>query len=83
MVYIEALSCGLPVIGTENGGAEEIITKNNGYLIEKDNLTMLTTAMREVYETYDKFDKSEIARDCKEKFGENQIIDQILKIYYS
>ncbi len=83
MVYVEALSCGLPVIGTKNGGAEEIITKNNGYLIKKDNPSMLATAMREAYETYYKFDKSEIARDCKEKFGENQIIDQILKIYYS
>jgi glycosyltransferase involved in cell wall biosynthesis len=38
IVYIEALSFGLPVIGTTTGGAKEIISHGeNGYLIEPND----------------------------------------------
>lgn len=41
-VFIEAMSCGLPVIGTKVGGIPEIISDlNNGYLIPANDASVL------------------------------------------
>ena len=42
VVYIEALASGKPVIGTFNGGAEDIVSKDVGILVEIDNIKDLS-----------------------------------------
>lgn len=45
-VFIEAMSCGLPVIGTKVGGIPEIISDSyNGYLIVPDDSSVLAQRM--------------------------------------
>jgi glycosyltransferase involved in cell wall biosynthesis len=46
VVYIEAMAAGLPVIGTTNGGASEIINDGeNGLLVAPDHPQMLAEAL--------------------------------------
>ena len=41
-VFIEAMSCGIPVIGTKVGGIPEIISDSyNGYLVVPDDASIL------------------------------------------
>lgn len=47
LVYIEALSSGVPVIGCLGGGAEDIIfDSNTGFLVESDDVTFLASTMK-------------------------------------
>ncbi len=81
VVYIEAMACGLPVIGTKNGGADDIITPENGFLVDTDNVQQLREAMLSVYSQYANFDKAKIAAQCRARFGEETVTQQIIGIY--
>lgn len=45
IAYIEALACGLPVIGCDDGGATDIIDKDVGILIKPNNVSSLKNAI--------------------------------------
>ena len=51
VVYIEALSQGLPVIATRCGGPESIVTSDNGLLVPIENIPELTKALLTLYKT--------------------------------
>lgn len=49
IAYLEAISCGVPVIGTKNEGISDIIQNGkNGFLVEKDNYEELCEIMQYV-----------------------------------
>ena len=81
VVYIEAMACGLPVIATKNGGAEDIVSEDTGYLIERNNMEQLAQIMQTAYEEYDAFDRIKIAEICQQRFGEKEVADKLIKLY--
>lgn len=80
-VIIEALSCGIPVIATNNGGTKELIIKSKAGKIFDSNTDSLISAIKSMH--YSKFFKQ-----CKRSarsyaltsFGENNGV-RILKFY--
>ncbi len=82
VVYIEAMACGTPVIGTRNGGADDIINDTCGILVDTDDVLQLASAMKQIYSTYNKYDKKYIANQCVSQYGEESISMQ-LKVVYS
>lgn len=82
VVYIEALACGRPVIGTHNGGADEIITPDNGIIIDTDNLQQLYEAMLELLRNYSKYDLLSISERCLGQYGEDVIAETTQELYF-
>lgn len=81
VVYIEALASGKPIIGTFNGGAEDIINNDNGLLVQVDNIEELENAMKYIKENLSKYDSQEIRKSCENRFSKKVIVKEIIKVY--
>lgn len=81
VVYIEALASGKPVIGTYNGGAQDIINKDNGLLVKVDDVHELGNAMTYIKENISLYNPEKIRSKCIEKYSKKKIIAEILKVY--
>jgi glycosyltransferase involved in cell wall biosynthesis len=80
---LEALCCGLPVIATRVGGVPEIINTQNGILVDPKNEPGLLQALKTMIQTYDSYDRDEIANDARQKFSYNTVGKQLLSLYKS
>ena len=81
VVYIEALASGKPVIGTFNGGAEDIVNQDVGILVEIDNVKKLSNAMEYIRKNNKEYKPEELRKYCTEKFSANVIIKKIINVY--
>ncbi len=74
-VFIEAMSCGIPVIGTKVGGIPEIISDSyNGFLVPPDDSSILAQKIEKLindHATRDRFVKAGI-KTVEEKFTSNK-----------
>lgn len=79
-VYIEAMACGIPVIGTNVGGVPEIITNGyNGFLIAPGDSSNLARKIEEIFNN-EELRKSFIENGLKvvkRKFSSNKQISNM------
>jgi glycosyltransferase involved in cell wall biosynthesis len=82
-VFIEAMACGLPVIGTNVGGIPEIISDSyNGYLVPPDNPSVLAQRIEKLindHSTRDRFIRNGL-RTVTEKFTSQNQIPNFIKM---
>jgi len=80
---LEALSCGLPVIGTNVGGLKEVVVPDNcGYLYDPDDIASMSKSAIEILSDKEKLSSmSENARKRAERFDAKKIIPQYLGFY--
>lgn len=83
VVFIEALACGKPIIATKTGGPNEIINKDNGVLVQIDNIDELAEAMNKIMNNYSKYNRENIRKDCVNRFSEEVISKKINDVYLS
>jgi L-malate glycosyltransferase len=83
MVFVEAMSSGLPIIATRIGGIPDIISEQNGTLIESENVTELTDAIEHYYEHREQL--SEIGarnrRKVEEEFSWTRVAERYEDTY--
>lgn len=81
MVFIEALSQGLPVIATRCGGPESIVTEENGLLVPTEDIDALAQAMIDLYENRQNYHSESLRNDCINEFSEASIVNKITEEY--
>ena len=81
VVFIEAMATGLPVISTKSGGPEEIINKDNGYLVELENPDKLAGAMEMMIKNYHHFDPATIRQQVIKNYSRESTVSKIVNIY--
>lgn len=81
IVYVEAMLCGLPCIGTKGQGADDIINSDNGFLVKYGDIHELQTYMRFIYEHINSYDKQSIRKAAIELFSEESVTERLLDVY--
>jgi len=81
VVYIEAMACGKPVIGTLGGGPKEIINKDTGILVPPKDIEALTSAIDYMLDHYQDYSSEKISQYAKENFSYEIVGKKIDGIY--
>ena len=81
VVFIEALSRGIPVVATACGGPECIVHNGNGILVPTNDPSALGNAMEQMFKTIDNYDARRIRADALAMYGRNAVRKQLSKVY--
>jgi len=49
LIVLEAMACGLPVVGTDGGGVAELVDRDTGILADANNVDSLAGAIEAIY----------------------------------
>ena len=82
-VFAEAMSCGMPIIGTTVGGIPDLVSKDNGILVEPGNIAAIKDAISRLKASRSLCANMAIAN--REKIERNyqwsKIAEQFLSLY--
>lgn len=81
IVVAEAHAMGKPVIATRCGGPEEIITPENGLLVDPGNAGQLSAAMAQFISGARTYDPQAIRKSCLERFSKKVVTGKIVNLY--
>jgi L-malate glycosyltransferase len=79
-VVLEAMASGLPVVATRVGGLPELVDERSGLLAEPRNPESVAQRIAEAFDR-DGFDRGEIARRARERFGREAIGTRLAEVY--
>lgn len=79
VVYIEAMSAGLPVIASKGTGAVDFIHSGNGRLVEPSNIKDLAEKMLFFKENKAKFNADSISLNVQKNYKTNVIIKRLIE----
>jgi alpha-1,6-mannosyltransferase len=83
LIVLEAMACGLPVVGTSGGGVAELVDDDTGILASPNDVDSLAGAIEAIYER----DRCQLGLNARAKassqYDWDQIMPQLLQRYGS
>lgn len=76
---LEAMACGIPVVGFKVGGIPEQVTEDCGILVETKNIKSLGKALEELLNNDDL--RNKLSENCRKRILENYTIDKFVNNY--
>ena len=83
IVYIEAMATGTPIIATKCGGPEDIVTEENGLLVNVDDVEETAEAMKNMMNNYSKYNGKKIAENAVKMYSPDTIGKMLNTIFHS
>ncbi len=79
--YLEALSCGVPVIATRCGGPECFVNEHNGLMVEPDDVEELASAMLTMYCNGGSYNRAAIAQEVRNHYSSQAVAARLMEQY--
>lgn len=79
--FIEAMSCGKPVIGIKNGPIDNYINESNGLLFDQDNMESFINTLRIIYRNRKSYNEKVISEQAQSLFSEKAVATQLFNIF--
>ncbi len=79
--YLEALSCGVPVVATRCGGPECFVHEHNGIMVEPDDIEALAKAMLTMYCNIGSYNRNAIAEEIRESYSSHAVAQSLMYQY--
>lgn len=81
LVALEAMACGTPVVGTNQGGIPDFLKEDVGILVEVENVNQLAEAIEKVLNNEKVFDRQYVAKYVKENHSQDALIKELINVY--
>ena len=78
---IEAMACGTPVVGTNQGGIPDFLKEEVGTLVEVENVEQLANAIIDILKDRKKFDREYIAKYVKDNHSQDVLTQELIDVY--
>lgn len=81
VVYIEAMACGLPTIGTYNGGSDEILNSFECFGLKVDDKEGLINLLKALYQGDVSVNSKTLSEQIQKAYGEESIVYALNQAY--
>lgn len=81
ITFLEAMTCGKPVIGTQIPALEEKINRDRGILVPPKDSEKLAKAMEYMLDHYNEYSSKKIFKYTKNNFGYEAVGKELTEMY--
>ncbi|MFC2115911.1 glycosyltransferase [Bacteroidota bacterium] len=80
VVFIEAMSTGLPVLATKTGGPDSIVPDYAGFLAACESVPSLFVGLKNIYSNYHNYDPKKIRKHVQRNFSTKAVISRFSEL---
>lgn len=80
VVFIEAMSSGLPVLAARSGGPDTFITEMAGKLVDSDSVSAVYEGLKYMYDVYDEYDPATIRKYVEDHFSRKVVMKKYTRL---
>ena len=81
LIPVEAMSCGIPVICTNQTAPQEYMNEENGLLVHPENIDEIAGAMKTLINNLSNYDAEDIRKQIITRFGFENFGNNLFNIY--